>query len=84
MFAGLAKFVQALLDAIVFVLNAICSLFPPSPFTIATNAGFADLIAKINFFVPVYEFVAILELWLVAVGVWYAIVIVARWVKAVE
>lgn len=84
MFKGLAEFVQFLLDAVVLVLNTICSLFPPSPFTIAQNSAFSGFIAKINYFVPVYEFVSIMEAWLVAVTVYYAIAIVARWLKAID
>lgn len=84
MFAGLAKFVQFLLDAIVVVLNAVCALFPPSPFTIIEHTGFGDLIAKINYFLPIYEFVTILEAWLISVTAWYAISVIARWVKAIE
>lgn len=84
MFKGLASFIQMFLDAIVAVLNTVCLLFPPSPFQIVENTGFADLIAKINYFVPIYEFVAIGELWLVAVGLYYAVSVVARWIKAIE
>lgn len=84
MFKGLSKFLQLIIDAIVAVLNGLCSLFPPSPFKIIEHTGFGDLIAKINYFIPVYEFVAIGEAWLVAVGIYYAISIVARWVKAIE
>lgn len=84
MFKGLASFIQMFLDAIVAVLNTVCLLFPPSPFQIVADAGFADLIAKINYFIPIYEFVAIGELWLVAVGLYYAVSVVARWIKAIE
>lgn len=84
MFKGLASFIQMFLDAIVAVLNTVCLLFPPSPFKIVADAGFADLIAQINYFIPIYEFVAIGELWLVAVGLYYAVSVVARWIKAIE
>lgn len=84
MFKGLAAFAQMLIDAICAVLNAVCMLFPPSPFKLVSVSGFADLLGKINYFIPIYEFVAIGEAWLVAVGVYYAISLVARWVKAIE
>lgn len=84
MFKGLASFVQMLLDAVVVILNVVCSAFPPSPFTIIQHTGFGDLIAKINFFLPVYEFLSIIEAWLVAVAIWYMWTTVARWVKAIE
>lgn len=84
MFAGLASFVQLLLNAVVTVLNAICILFPDSPFQWVQGTGFGNLIAKINYFLPVYEFLAMAEAWLVAVALYYAIAVIARWVKAIE
>ena len=53
MFKGLAAFVQTLLDTVVVVLNFVAGIFPSSPFTIIQHSGFGDLLAKINFFVPV-------------------------------
>lgn len=84
MFKGLAAFVQALLDAIVVVLNFVAGIFPSSPFYLIEQSGFADLIAQINFFIPIYEFVSIAEAWLVAVGLYYAVSTLARWVKTIE
>lgn len=84
MFKGLAAFCQMLLDAICAVLNGLCSLFPESPFQMVADSSFADLVAQINTVLPIYEFVAIGEAWLIAVGVYYAISIVARWVQAIE
>lgn len=49
MFKGLAAFVQALLDAIVVVLNFVAGIFPNSPFTIIEHSGFGDLLSQINF-----------------------------------
>jgi hypothetical protein len=84
LFKGLAAFCQMLLDAICAVLNGLCLLFPASPFSLIADSQFGDLLSKINYFVPIYEFVSICEAWLVAVGVYYAISIVARWIKAIE
>ncbi|MDY3618090.1 hypothetical protein [Agathobaculum sp.] len=84
MFKGLASFCQFLLDAIAAVLAVICNLFPPSPFKIISNAGFSDLLAQINYFLPVYEFLTIAEAWLICIIVYYAISVVARWLKAIE
>lgn len=84
MFKGLAAFVQALLDAVVVVLNFVAGIFPNSPFTIVEHTGFGDLLAQINFFVPVYEFISLMEAWLVAVALYYAVSTLARWVKTIE
>ena len=49
MFKGLAAFVQALLDAIVVVLNFVAGIFPNSPFTIIEHSGFGDLLSRSTF-----------------------------------
>ena len=84
MFKGLAAFVQVLLDAVVVVLNFVAGIFPNSPFTIIQHSGFGNLLAQINYFVPVYEFISIMEAWLVAVGLYYAVSVLSRWVKTIE
>lgn len=84
MFKGLAAFVQALLDAIVVVLNFVAGIFPNSPFTIIEHSDFGDLLSQINFFVPVYEFISLMEAWLVAIALYYAVSTLARWVKTIE
>lgn len=84
MFKGLAAFCQLILDGFAVVLNVVCSIFPKSPFVFVRDGAFADLIAKINYFIPIYEMVAIAEAWLIAVAIWYGISVVARWVKAIE
>jgi len=84
-----------LISAIFFVLNKIIeiigfmvgilySVLPPSPFTIIENLEFSSLISQINYFLPIYEFVAILETWLLAIAVFYVYSIFARWLKAVQ
>lgn len=84
-----------LISAIFFVLNKIIeiigflvgilySVLPPSPFTIMQKSEFSSLISQINYFLPVYEFVAILETWLLAIAVFYVYSIFARWLKAVQ
>jgi hypothetical protein len=84
-----------LISAIFFVLNKIIeiigfmvgilySVLPPSPFTIIENSEFSSLISQINYFLPIYEFVAILETWLLAIAVFYIYSIFARWLKAVQ
>lgn len=84
-FTALSGFLQLLLDAVGAVLAILVSFLPGSPFSyIAMSPEIASFISKINFFVPIYEFVSILEAWLIAVSVYYIYSIWARWVKAIE
>lgn len=84
MFGILSGFLQALINVIGGVLGTLIGLLPKSPFTYLSASGFGSLIAQINYFIPIYEFVTILETWLIAVGLYYIYSIWARWVKAIE
>lgn len=83
-FKGLAAFLQVLIDVLATILGGIVSILPQSPFQFVAKTQFADLIAKINYFIPIYEFVSILEAWTIAIGVYYLYSVVARWLKAIE
>jgi len=80
LFAIINKII-ALVGAVITVLY---NLMPSSPFTIIEKTEFAGLVAKINYFLPIYEFVAIMETWLVAIAIFYLYSIFARWIKAIE
>ena len=84
LFAALSSFLQFGINAIAATLNLLFSFFPASPFKILSNSQFTDLLAQINFFIPIYEFAAIIEAWLVCVAAYYVYSIWARWVKAIE
>lgn len=77
-------FLQNLINIAVTVLNAMFGWLPDSPFTFVANSAFSDYISKINYFVPIYEFIAIAQAWLVGVGLYYAVAVILRWLKAVE
>lgn len=73
-----------IIEILGFLVGILYSVLPPSPFTIIENTEFSSLISQINYFLPVYEFVAILETWLFAIAVFYVYSIFARWLKAVQ
>ncbi len=83
-FAALSKFLQFILDALSGLLSLVVSFMPTSPFTFLANSQFGDLLAKINYFIPVMDFVVMLESWLVAIAAYYLYSIWARWVKAID
>ena len=83
-FKGLASFLQLILDAVAFVLNGLFALLPKSPFSWVSASPFSDLLSKINYFIPVSDFLTLLEAWLLAIGVYYLYSVWARWVKAID
>ena len=80
----LVSFAQFLINTVGNGLSLFYSLFPKSPFNFVLNNEFSVLISNINYFIPIYEFVIILESWIVAVGIYYVYSIFARWLKAIE
>lgn len=81
---ALFAILNKILEIIGLVANVLYSLLPSSPFTIIENTEFSSLIAKINYFLPVYEFIAIMETWLVAIAIFYLYSLFARWIKAIQ
>lgn len=69
-------------------LKAVLSIFPDSPFEVLTSMGnngqFAELFGFLNWFIPIYSFLAILQTWLVSIGLYYVYQIVFRWLKVIE
>lgn len=69
-------------------LMAILSLLPDSPFKILDSLDPTGEIVKwlgmVNWFVPVYSFVGILEGWLVCIAIYYVYQVVLRWLNAIE
>lgn len=83
-FAGLSAFIQLLINVVGGLLGLLVSLLPGSPFTWFDSSPFADMLGKINYFIPLSDFVSILELWLVAVAGFYIYSIWARFSNAIE
>lgn len=69
-------------------LMAILSFLPDSPFKILDSLDptgqIAEWLGFVNWFVPIYSFVGILEGWLVCVGLYYVYQVVLRWLNAIE
>lgn len=69
-------------------LLLVLGLLPESPFSmldsLVPTGEIAEWLGFVNWFVPIYSFVAILEVWLAAVAVYYAYQLVLRWLGAIE
>lgn len=73
------------MEIITKFLNWVLSVLPSSPFAKILDALEAvPFLGYLNYFVPVATFVAIGELWLTAVGLFYLYSIILRWIRAIE
>lgn len=67
------------------LLGLVLSLLPDSPFqAISTNESVQGVLGWLNYFVPVSQMLAIFQLWLTAIAIYYVYNIVLRWGKAIE
>lgn len=69
-------------------LKAVLNIFPDSPFlileTLSNDAGMADTLAIVNWFIPIGTFLGILEGWLACILVYYVWQIILRKLGAIE
>lgn len=78
------KIINALFSVIGTIIQILLLVFPNSPFNINFPPEVSDIIGKANYFLPIGEMVAIAETWLVAIGIYYAYSVYARWAKTIE
>lgn len=75
-------FLQWLSDAFKGILDALYDILPKSPFTyLASNSVVSQYIGYVNYFLPVYLWISILNTWLTAIGVYYCVKIIWKWIK---
>lgn len=75
---SILNFIQ---DKATFLINFL----PLSPFRKAIDGlGTIPYIEALNWFIPIHEAVLILMYWGTAITLYYAYMIVLRWIKAIE
>jgi hypothetical protein len=78
---------DVLSSGLISVAVSVIQLFPPSPFSILdelSSSGFYTWLCYLNWFVPISTFVAIFEVWLSGVAIYYIYQVVLRWIKVIE
>ncbi len=73
--------VNNIISAVGDALSEVLLLLPNSPFEYVYNLD-AEWLNIINYFLPVKEFIGILEAYVVAVLLYYVIRVPLRWMKA--
>lgn len=65
--------------------QTIVDSLPASPIIwLEANPQVRTYLGYVNWFIPIYQMIPILELWLVAILCYYVIQVILRWVKVVE
>lgn len=65
--------------------QTIVDSLPGSPIIwLEANSQIHQYLKWVNWFIPIYQMVPVLEIWLVCVGFYYLIQVVLRWAKFIE
>jgi len=75
---------QNIIDGLGEALEWVIDLLPDSPFNLIDNSAISDYLGAFNWIVPMDQIIAILQLWVSAILVYYAWVVVLRWIKAID
>lgn len=71
-------------NALETILDFAVSALPPSPFQMIDNSVVAPYLGYFNWVFPINEVLATMEVWLVAIGLFYAVQALLRWTKSIE
>ena len=80
----LFDFINLVIKGIGVAIGLVVGLLPPSPFQAIDNSPIADFIGGLNWIIPISSMVTILTAWVLCIGVYYVIMLVLRWVKAID
>ena len=75
---------DSMLDGIMAALNWILQLLPNSPFGIVDTAPVDEFLGTLNWFLPLSEIIAEVELWLGCVLIYYTYMLILRWSRAIQ
>ncbi len=75
---------NALKNFLISTINVFLAFLPDCPFEKYIQATVDnDVLKYINWFIPVQDFIAIGEAWLVSIGVFYLYQVILRWLKII-
>ncbi len=78
--AILEKLGALLMSALTWVIQFL----PDSPFQSISNTDVQSFMGTLNWIFPISEIVAILQLWISAVTIYYVYQIILRWIRAID
>ena len=65
--------------------DKIVDFLPASPIVYLESIPEVNkYLGMVNWFIPIYSMISITEAWLVAVGLYYLVQVVLRWIKVIE
>ncbi len=66
------------------ILLLVIGLLPDSPFQLLENTDVEEYLGYLNWLIPLSQMVAILQLWITAIVIFYIFQAILRWTKAIN
>lgn len=83
----IATFIMNIINLIISMLAKIANLalmlLPPSPFNVINEIEIPFL-ESLNWVIPISFFINLLTYWTLAIGLYYVLQVVLRWIKVVD
>ena len=73
--------INYIISGIAYFINFIINLLPKSPFQFLNSSSISDCLGYFNWLFPIKSMISFLEVWLVAVALYYVYSVIMRWVK---
>ena len=78
-------FLNAIGDTLSNIGDKIIGILPKSPFTfLEANPQVKEILEFLNWFIPIDTMVAMSEVWLTAIAIYYVVQAILRWAKIIE
>lgn len=84
MWTYIVEFLNALIKQLGTIVTSIFNILPNSPFSDIDITPLNDYLGYLNYLVPVGKIVSVVTLWTIAIGTYYIVQIVLRWLKVIE
>ena len=69
-------------EKITSIIDTVIGSLPSSPIVwLESNPVVSELMPYVNWFIPVYTFISMAELWVTACVAYYSIKLILRWAK---
>lgn len=78
-------FLNYLIDKFKVIVDSVLNMLPKSPIVYCTkNKTISEYLGYVNYFIPVYLWISILEAWLTAIVIYFVVQVILRWIKVIE
>lgn len=81
----MVEFFEGIKEGFQGFVEALIDFLPTSPIIFLESIPeIRELLGFVNWFLPISTFIAMAETWLVAIGLYYIVQVILRWIKVVE